>query len=73
MVLETFVGEPTPNQQVRHLNGDKRNNCLDNLAWGTAKENAADRESHGNTARGTRNGNSRLARQSLSRMQLQEK
>ncbi len=32
------------------------NNRVGNLRWGTAKENAADRERHGRTARGERNG-----------------
>lgn len=38
--------------QVRHLDGDKMNSSTENLAWGTAKENADDRERHGRTSRG---------------------
>ncbi|NJK76353.1 MAG: hypothetical protein HC786_30100 [Richelia sp. CSU_2_1] len=34
---------PTPFHQVRHLNGDPTCNNLENIAWGTAKENAADK------------------------------
>lgn len=45
-----------PRQEVRHLDGDKRNTAPSNLVWGTARENAADRERHGRTARGLRNG-----------------
>lgn len=47
---------PSPAHQVRHLDGDCTNNRADNLAWGTARENIDDRERHGTTARGARNG-----------------
>ena len=50
LLLLTFVGPPPfPGAQVRHLDGNPMNNALDNLAWGTAKENAADRDRHGTT------------------------
>lgn len=37
---------PVENAETRHLDGDKVNNKPENLAWGTAKENALDRERH---------------------------
>src|ERR1700685_2868911 len=43
---------PSPKHEVRHLDGDKTHNAHTNLAWGTRKENAADRELHGHTSRG---------------------
>ncbi len=52
LVLLAFRGEPSNGQEARHLNGNRKDNGLQNLTWGTRKENAADRESHGNTARG---------------------
>lgn len=45
---------PSPLHEVRHLDGDKLNNAASNLAWGTRKENAYDREMHGRTSRGLR-------------------
>lgn len=43
---------PSMKHEIRHLDGDKLNNHVSNLAWGTRKENAADREKHGRTSRG---------------------
>lgn len=55
-VCEAIHGRKPSGQEVRHLDGDKRNNAAENLRWGTQKENAADRDAHGRTARGGRNG-----------------
>ena len=43
---------PSPQHEVRHLDGDRANNAPSNLCWGTRLENAADRERHGRTSRG---------------------
>lgn len=53
LVAQAFVA-PFGGEQVRHLDGDHMNAHADNLAWGTAKQNAADRDAHGTTARGPR-------------------
>lgn len=47
LVLEAFVGPCPPGKQCRHLNGDKADNKLTNLAWGTPSENNYDRVRHG--------------------------
>lgn len=61
VVLLAFIGDPpTPRHQARHLNGDRTDNHLANLAWGTPRENSADRARHGTTARGERNGYAKL-------------
>lgn len=66
MVVDCFLpARPTPKHETRHLDGDKSNNKDTNLKWGTAKENAADREAHGNTARGERNGFSKLTKEKV--------
>ena len=47
LVLTAFVGPCPDGMETRHLNGDPSDNRIENLVWGTAKENAADRISHG--------------------------
>lgn len=54
LVCETFLGpRPTPKGVVRHLNGVADDNRLENLAWGTAQENANDTVRHGHNALAT--------------------
>jgi hypothetical protein len=43
---------PSPNHEIRHLDGNKSHPSADNLEWGTRKDNADDRERHGRTSRG---------------------
>jgi hypothetical protein len=53
LVAKHYLPErPSPRHEIRHLNGNKADNRVENLMWGTALENAADRESHGRTSRG---------------------
>ena len=60
LVLQTFVGPPPPNCEVRHLDGTRDNNVLSNLCYGTKKDNARDRDLHGRTYRGEMNHMSRV-------------
>lgn len=53
LVCEAFHGpKPTPKHEVAHGDGDQTNNRANNLRWATRKENFADRDAHGRTARG---------------------
>lgn len=47
LLLETFVGPCPEGMECRHLDDDPNNNNLDNLCWGTRKQNIADRRRHG--------------------------
>jgi len=47
LVLETFVGPRPHGMEARHLDGDRTNNRVENLRWGTRKENVADAIKHG--------------------------
>lgn len=46
LVAETFIGPLPPGQQVRHLDGNRANNKLDNLKHGTPGKNANDKVRH---------------------------
>lgn len=59
LVLEAFgKPKPGPNHVTRHLDGDPTNNSLRNLAWGSARDNANDRKTHGTQLKGVAHPNS---------------
>ena len=64
LVLETFIGPRLHEMVARHLDGNRRNNRLNNLTWGTMVENAQDAVRHGTSpgfkSHGTNNGQSKL-------------
>ena len=60
IVLSAFVGDAPTSMHAEHLDGDKENNCLSNLRWATPLENIRRKQEHGTTARGERNGNSKI-------------
>ncbi|MFE7624277.1 HNH endonuclease [Streptomyces sp. NPDC057509] len=60
LVLEAFRGPAPEGTEGAHMDGNKLNNRVDNLAWVTAKVNAQHREQHGTTARGERFWSARL-------------
>ena len=48
LVLLAFVGDPpSPDCEGCHRDGNRFNNCLTNLRWGTKAENTADKIRHG--------------------------
>ena len=47
LVLETYVGSCPLGSECRHFDGDKQNNRLENLCWGSHKENEQDKIRHG--------------------------
>lgn len=49
LVTRAFLGVKPAGMVTRHLDGNKLNNCISNLRYGTALENARDRAAHGNT------------------------
>lgn len=65
LVLAVFRGERPAGLVGRHLDGDARNNRLQNLAWGTQLENGGDQRRHGRTAAGERNHHAKLTAESV--------
>jgi hypothetical protein len=55
LVLLAHVGPPGEGLVARHLDGNKSNNTLSNLVWGSQAENIADKARHG-TLRGAKKG-----------------
>ncbi|MCX4911856.1 NUMOD4 motif-containing HNH endonuclease [Streptomyces sp. NBC_00878] len=66
LVCEAFHG---PSElQVRHLDGNRSNNTVANLLWGTAGENAADRDLHGTHRRGERSPRAKLTNRQVAQI-----
>jgi hypothetical protein len=60
LILESFVGPCPVGMECRHLDGDRGNNKLDNLAWGSRVENESDKLDHGTRRCGERMHTSKL-------------
>ncbi len=52
MVLTAFRAPRPPGHETRHLDGNRGNNRLDNLAWGTRADQFDDMRSHGTFQQG---------------------
>lgn len=59
LVLETFIG-PAGEREASHLDGDRGNNRLSNLAWETRDENHRRKIGHGTSHAGEGNQNAAL-------------
>ena len=59
LVAELFIGERPEGHIIRHLDGNKRNNHVSNLAYWTVAENIADTITHGSCAK-ENNGRARI-------------
>lgn len=62
LICMAFHGMPDPpTLQVRHLDGNPKNNLPENLKWGTQSENWLDRKAHGNGNEGEKHPMSKLS------------
>ena len=60
LIATVFLGPRPVGMQCRHLNGDQADNRVENLAWGTAQDNADDKAAHGTQVRGSKCGSAKL-------------
>ena len=67
LVLEIFVGSCPPGMECRHLDGNPKNNKLDNLCWGNHSENQYDAVKHRTHVdnRGEKHGLAKLTEQDV--------
>jgi hypothetical protein len=65
LVLLCFRGPAKPGQVCRHLDGNRVNNRLNNLAWGTLVENYNDRRNHGTSNEGERHPHAKLTEEKV--------
>jgi len=65
LVLETFKGPRPSGMECCHCDGNSLNNRIDNLRWGTPKENTSDKYKHGTMLWGSRNHQSQLTEQQV--------
>lgn len=52
LLMDAFVGPRPDGYECRHIDDNKLNNDLSNLAWGTHAENTEDRDRNGKTLKG---------------------
>lgn len=57
----TFLGMPEEGYECCHIDGTRTNNEVNNLRWGTPKENMHDQKAHGTTTSGERQGRAKLS------------
>lgn len=68
LVLRAFRGPAPKGTQCRHHDGDRRNNRLTNLSWGTVQQNHDDKRRHGTMAKGSSIGQSKLTEDQVREM-----
>lgn len=60
LVMEAFIGPRPPKMDVCHKDGNRQNDDISNLYYGTRKENIADAIRHGTFPEGEASGQSKL-------------
>lgn len=65
LVLATFKGKQPEGNQCRHLNGNRKDNRVENLEWGTPRENQADRKITGTDNRGEKHPQHKLTKEQV--------
>jgi hypothetical protein len=61
LVLEAFIGPCPPGEESLHADDVSKNNCLENLSWGTKSKNQHDAIRNGKSPTGERKANAKLS------------
>lgn len=70
LICTAFHGPCPLGQEVRHLDGTRNNDAVDNLCWGTSVENKADQIRHGTKLSGDRHHNTILSESAIDQIRL---
>lgn len=70
LVAEAFLGPRPAGHHVCHNDGDRTNNGVANLRYGTPKENEADKVRHGRKASGERHPKAKLTAEEVRQIRL---
>lgn len=65
IIAELFIPNPENLPYVRHLDDNPLNNSIENLAWGTNKDNVDDKIKNGNQLKGEEIVSSKLTKQQI--------
>lgn len=68
LVARTYIPNPENKPQVNHIDGNKKNNTVENLEWCTVSENQTHARTiglHKNQAKGSRHGNAKLTEEDV--------
>jgi hypothetical protein len=68
LVAEAFISARPAGMVCRHLNDDRRDNRVENLAWGTVADNSADAKRNGKAPAGIRHGCAKLTLEQVLRI-----
>jgi len=60
IVAKIFISNPENYPLIRHLDDNKLNNKIENLAWGTDQDNVNDKIKNGNCLKGEKHNSSKL-------------
>lgn len=59
-VAKAFIGDKPEGYQVSHLDGDRTNNCVENLKYELPKDNVGRKKEHGTHPTGAKNSQAKL-------------
>jgi hypothetical protein len=68
LILEAFRGPCPGGMECRHGDGNRQNNCINNLSWGTSSQNEADKLRHGTRRTGEAVYNAKLTLEEARRL-----